>query len=96
MPWAVRLAWMLACLAVPLSAQQWPSFRGPNASGIGGRRPPAGFIGCELLRTRVQRGMADGLGGGLDDAGARVRFHQLDHETMQSPLITLSASSTTM
>ncbi|MNT19309.1 hypothetical protein D3C72_1545650 [compost metagenome] len=33
----------------------------------------------KLLRPRVQRDVADGLGGCLNDAGAGVGFHQLGH-----------------
>ena len=33
----------------------------------------------KLLRACVQSDVADGLGGGLDDAGLRVGLHQLDH-----------------
>ena len=56
----------------------------------------AGHARGELLRAH-EGGVAHGLAGGLDDAGARMRFSiSLTSETMQSPLITLSASSTTM
>ena len=49
----------------------------------------------ELLRTRVQRDVANGLRSRLDDAVGLASM-SLAMETMQSPLITLSASSTTM
>ena len=39
----------------------------------------AGHARAKLLRARMQRDVADGLGGGLDDAGLGVGFHQLDH-----------------
>jgi outer membrane protein assembly factor BamB len=34
---AAAILWIIACAAV--SAQNWPSFRGPNASGVGDGRP---------------------------------------------------------
>jgi hypothetical protein len=60
------------------------------------REQAAGDARGELLRTRVQRYVANGLRGGLDDAGRGLASMSLAMETMQSPLITLSASSTTM
>ncbi len=43
------------------------------------REQPAGDARGELLGTGVQRDVADGLRGGLDDAGTRMGFHELGH-----------------
>jgi outer membrane protein assembly factor BamB len=56
----VLLAWLIA--ATPLAAQQWPSFRGTNASGVGDEKPtPAKWnapAGENLLWKTPVPGMA--------------------------------------
>jgi hypothetical protein len=61
------------------------------------REQPAGDARRELLRARMQRVVAAWPRGRLDDAGRAGGFHELapGHQ-IASPLITLSASSTTM
>ena len=43
------------------------------------REQAARHAGSELLSASMESDVADGLRGGLDDAGGRVGFHQLDH-----------------
>src|SRR5437868_4919527 len=62
--WIVRSILSVVLLLVPagLSAQNWPSFRGPNGSGIGEGEPPISWDiakGSNVVWTAVLEGLAN-------------------------------------